>query len=446
MTNMDVKKSSGLVVAVMITVMLIAGTSNTVASKFQNDTCAMTRDGRNIKFTHPWVQTLFMFLGEFSCLGMLFIKRRYFPEGDDTQSEGRGLSSPKEDGRLGEYSPLINGSPAKAKSQPIFSFIFAVPACLDLFGTTIAAVALLFIPSSVWQLLRGSLIVFVGILSVIFLKRRLKPYNWAGMGIVIAGLTLVGTSVLIKPSKQTSGQANESSSGEMVLGVILVLVGQLISAVQFIVEETMLSKRNCEPLQVVGMEGAFGLMFTLVVLVPWYYVPENPVLPECGDVNATVGKPTISSVFHDNSLDAFYQMQNPMIAWSLLIYTFGIAFYNFTGLMLTKKLSAVHRTLIDACRSLSVWLVNLFTYYAISEDYGEEWTTWSFAELGGFALLVLGTLMYNAIIRFPCFDYSDSKSQAPIVAAEGDNLSPMIAGSPRFTFKADKKQRKSRKL
>ena len=49
--------------------------------------------------------------------------------------------------------------------------------------------------ASVYQMLRGSVIIFTGILSVLFLKRRLNINNYTGMGITAAGIVLVGLSV-----------------------------------------------------------------------------------------------------------------------------------------------------------------------------------------------------------------------------------------------------------
>ena len=61
------------------------------------------------------------------------------------------------------------------------------------------------------------------------------------------------------------------------LGVCLVLVGQMISAVQFIVEETFLSKRDCDPLQVIFFSvaqenGAFVCTPTLVSFAILWYI------------------------------------------------------------------------------------------------------------------------------------------------------------------------------
>ena len=52
----------------------------------------------------------------------------------------------------------------------IFQAIIILPTLCDLLGTTLAGIGLLYVSASVWQMLRGSIIIFTGILSVI-LKR-----------------------------------------------------------------------------------------------------------------------------------------------------------------------------------------------------------------------------------------------------------------------------------
>jgi hypothetical protein len=57
--------------------MLICGTMNTLVMKYQDDT-ETTIDGITNTFTHPYLQSAFMFVGELSCFGLLGIKRLYY--------------------------------------------------------------------------------------------------------------------------------------------------------------------------------------------------------------------------------------------------------------------------------------------------------------------------------------------------------------------------------
>jgi drug/metabolite transporter (DMT)-like permease len=48
-------------------------------------------------------------------------------------------------------------------------------------GTTLSNVGLLYVTGSVYQMLRGSNILFTGLLSWMFLKRKLYAFHWIGM-------------------------------------------------------------------------------------------------------------------------------------------------------------------------------------------------------------------------------------------------------------------------
>jgi uncharacterized membrane protein len=41
-------------------------------------------------------------------------------------------------------------------------------------------------------MLRGSIIIFSGILSIIFLKRKFFTFHWIAIGVVTAGLGVIG--------------------------------------------------------------------------------------------------------------------------------------------------------------------------------------------------------------------------------------------------------------
>lgn len=131
-------------------------------------------------------------------------------------------------------------------------FLFIAPTCLDIGGTSLTGVGLLFVSASVFQILRGFVIISSGILARIFLKRILKSYNWFGMCIVTCGLGVVGVYSFLE--SQTSSNPN------LLLGLALVLCGVFLNSVQFVVEAALLKNRGFEPLYIVGMEGAWGII------------------------------------------------------------------------------------------------------------------------------------------------------------------------------------------
>ena len=65
-------------------------------------------------------------------------------------------------------------------------------------------------------MLRGSVVIFTGVLSVVWLKRKLRAYNWIGMVLVLAGLVLVGLSSVLD-SSATSSSAKNPLLGDVII-------------------------------------------------------------------------------------------------------------------------------------------------------------------------------------------------------------------------------------
>ncbi|XP_023930700.1 solute carrier family 35 member F6 [Lingula anatina] len=360
--------------------MLVTGSINTISKKAQNDVVVeglpVNGTATPHSFDHPWFQTVIMFIGETICLfGLCFQRKR---------ERDKYLKEQEQKVIQGDFN---TGLPLQ---QPrIFQIIFAIPTVCDLIGTSLAGIGLLYVDGSVWQMLRGSIIIFAGILSKIFLKRKLRCIHWSGMIVTVLGLVLVGLSSVLKNQKEEDSKA--------ILGIIFILAGQVVSASQMIIEELFLKKRNFQPLQVVGMEGSFGVFFMVCAVLPaMYFIPG----PQVGNS-------------YENSIDALYQIYNsPRLLIFCLLYLASIAFYNYFGLAVTKSLTAVHRTLIDALRTIMVWVVDLLIYYLFDKDFGEEFDkTYGLLQVDGFLFLLIGTALYNELVEVQCIPCLRKPSQ-----------------------------------
>lgn len=68
---------------------------------------------------------------------------------------------------------------------------------------------------------------------------------------VIVGLAVVGVSDLIY------GDNSKKGPNSMITGDLLIVMAQIITATQMVVEEKFVSGRNISPLQAVGWEGSY---------------------------------------------------------------------------------------------------------------------------------------------------------------------------------------------
>lgn len=133
-------------------------------------------------------------------------------------------------------------------------------------------VGLILTPVSIYQMSRGALVLWVGVLSVIFLRRRLWLYQWTSLIVVTLGVCLVGLSgSLVKTTEIEDGlieglvaiaKRSDEDAGKVALGVILILFAQVFTACQYVsittasnrelicqvVEEKIMSRYKVEPL------------------------------------------------------------------------------------------------------------------------------------------------------------------------------------------------------
>jgi len=95
--------------------------------------------------------------------------------------------------------------------------------------------------------------------------------------------------------------------------------------------------------------------------------------------------------------------------------------YNMSGIAVTDALSAVHRVMLEAFRTSIVWIFGLTVHYMIDpkSPFGEAWTPYSWIEVCGFIVLMMGQAIYGEMIRVPCFTYPPGVVQAQRLASPG---------------------------
>ncbi|ETW85486.1 hypothetical protein HETIRDRAFT_60903 [Heterobasidion irregulare TC 32-1] len=360
----------------------------------------------HVLYEQPVWQTLQMFLGEMLCfLPVLYAwiasrrssSVRLPPDADPQDSiiPTPPTDQPSEPELAGSFSKL---PPPQLSGWRIL--LLWLPAFCDLTGTTLMNIGLLYTPVSIYQMTRGALVLFVGILSVLFLHRRLWLYQWISLITVMAGVSLVGFSgSLIKDSLHETVtsllNATAPSDGpvaepieqpeatRVLIGVFFILFAQIFTATQFVVEEKILSRYAVPPLLAVGYEGLFGTLsiFLLLPILPLITIPaDSPAAP-----------------WFDLPRGWHQLVDTPSVLYSGLVIAVSISLFNFFGLSVTRHVSATARSLTDTCRTLAIWIVSL--------GLGWEVLVWpiSLVQVLGFGLLVYGTFLFNNLVNPPRF-------------------------------------------
>lgn len=302
-------------------------------------------------------------------------------------------------------------------------FLFFLPAACDVAGTTLMNVGLLYTPVSIYQMTRGALVLWVGIFSVIFLRRRLFPYQWLSLITVMIGVSIVGLSgSLIKKSVTedssipdafrralfpSTSTADPSDAARVLIGVLFILFAQLFTAAQFVIEEKVMAKYSVTPLVAVGLEGTFGLI-SVLALMPLLYTMKD------------------LTVWFDLPRGYRQMVDNRNVLVSSFIIALSIGFFNFFGLSVTRSVSATARSTIDTCRTLGIWIVSLGLGWEVLQF------PFSLLQITGFALLVYGTFVFNNIVLPPAFvrpshHHQGVDENSPLLADEEEERA-LLAG------------------
>ena len=245
------------------------------------------------------LQTAQMFVGEAGCwlvVGLLSLYRRYTNRrlaGYEPVSTAADTDeTPADDAASinSERTLLSNNNNGRKAAKPgvpdgllrgFGILLLALPAICDICGTTLMNAGLLMVAASIYQMTRGALVLFVGLFSVLFLKRHLHLFQWISLVGVVMGVALVGLAGAIWPDAKKIVDADSlvgvlvedvgAEALRAIVGVLLIAGAQIFTATQFVLEEFLLERSSIEPLEVVGWEGLFGLATTLIVMLVLHF-------------------------------------------------------------------------------------------------------------------------------------------------------------------------------
>ncbi|OBR13856.1 Integral membrane protein [Colletotrichum higginsianum IMI 349063] len=291
----------------LVAMMLLTGVCNTLLTKYQDMQCVRNCDAEDLAkrayFNQPVLQTAQMFVGEMGCwlvVGLMTLFRRYGPGASPTSNGYEAVNTNDTDDA---NAPLVS-SPAdipKPQEQDPGSILrgprillLALPAICDILGTTLMNIGLLLVVASIYQMTRGALVLFVGVFSVVFLRRRLFLFQWLSLVGVVVGVALVGLAGAIYHENKSKVENADEGSPESnalltVIGVLLIAGAQIFTATQFVLEEWILERSAIEPIRVVGWEGLFGFVVTVIGMVVLHFAVGRTSAGQYGYFDMTEG-------------------------------------------------------------------------------------------------------------------------------------------------------------
>lgn len=327
-----------------------------------------------------------MFIGEMGCwlvIGLYKLYNKFQQKRNDTDgyqpiADTEPLEDPAE-----PSSPVLKALTPNSTKRPALSggkiLLLSLPAVCDICGTTLMNVGLLFVAASIYQMTRGALVLFVGLFSVIFLKRHLYIFHWLALFVVVTGVAVVGLAGALFKAPQPHEIVSDGVEANVLrslIGVLLIAGAQIFTATQFVLEEHILEKYAMEPLHVVGWEGIFGFVVTTIGIVVLHF---------------SIGVTEAGRRGYFDAAEGLREMGIKNVFVSSVLIMISIGAFNFFGISVTRSVSATSRSTIDTCRTLFIWIVSL----------GLGWERFIPLQLLGFGLLVYGTFLFNEIINPP---------------------------------------------
>eukprot|EP00537_Pseudo-nitzschia_pungens_P019383 CAMPEP_0172406526 /NCGR_PEP_ID=MMETSP1061-20121228/71025_1 /TAXON_ID=37318 /ORGANISM="Pseudo-nitzschia pungens, Strain cf. pungens" /LENGTH=442 /DNA_ID=CAMNT_0013142163 /DNA_START=24 /DNA_END=1352 /DNA_ORIENTATION=+ len=375
-------KKCGLTELIVFSAALVFGTMCSIMSKNMMALRGEGISGETEVFEKPIFQTFGMFLGMLFALPMHYVVMAFkvpFPgyifEEESSDDEEKGEDSGLLQSRKTEKTTTVT---------PAWMYFFlAIPAVFDLGATALCMMGLRYIPVSIYQLLRGSGIIFVAVMKQIFLHDKMHSFQWIGIFWNVISVMLVGSTAILSEEEGNDSSENvaSGSDGSASVGVVLVLLGAFVQALQYVFEEKVMTMDiPAPPLLLIGMEGLWGTIFCVTVAYPIvYYLP--------GDDHGS----------YEDPFNTWYMIKNSTtIQIAFWIYFCSIFFYNFFAVLVTFLLNSVWHAILDNFRPITIWMTDLVIFYYFTPDLGEKWTVFSWVQVFGMIILLYGTAIYNA--------------------------------------------------
>eukprot|EP00796_Vickermania_ingenoplastis_P004961 gene4961-3559_t len=336
-------------------------------------------------FVHPFAQALFMFTAESLCLLVLW-----------AQCRCRG---------------------SVPQSKPHHPLVYLVPAASDFFASVIQNIGLFLTYASVYQMLRGATVVWIAVFSYFVFGRHYRKIEKWGVGIVMLGLTLVGLSSVY------SGRGGASAARQyphQMWGNLLIVAAQVLHAIQGVAEERLMVLYDLPPLQVVGMEGIFGVSLSLMLLALLQLFPvarwgsnvsglevvesfQNSATPRTTEWSRSNTTALLGLLETTNSTNYFplvpyddvhLVLSQMASSWACLLcvalYISSGLVYNVAQISIIKLLSAAATVMLGSLRNISVWLVCLVLPF-----FNESLNP---IQMLGFCLLIIGNVLFQRIV------------------------------------------------
>lgn len=261
---------------------------------------------------------------------------------------------------------------------PLYTFVMAT--VFEFSAVMFVNLAYQGLPGSVLQMMKVLKLIFTSLLSVTFLQKTLRSYQYLGVCMASIGVIIVGAC-------STGGLGTGWASNSLARGsFMLVVLSSFVGALSFVWEEKIMKQYEVEPLLLSGMEGFIGVVMSLIVLC-------------------------VAQVLHaaDTPAALVVMWHKPEILCAFLLFSIAVGFFNYSSISVTRYTSALVRSLLDVGRTTLIWFIEIIL----------KWDRFSWPELMGFVILISGIMIYGKQLKVPCLSYEEEETLLPVKQKQG---------------------------
>ena len=177
------------------------------------------------------------------------------------------------------------------------------------------------------------------------------------VALVITGLSVVSLQSISPEAEEDEDDDSTRKRREIIVGVIAMVWGQFFHGSQGVLEEFILKRSSGqEPLYMMGWEGVWGLLLTLMLLVPAQLYPCPFDESQC---------------INNHADDVFVAVQQfnaqPVLIVYAICFLLACTLFNGCGVSVTKFSTATNRTIVEQTRVLVIWI-----FFLLKPGFGHE--------------------------------------------------------------------------
>lgn len=345
---------------IVVMIKLFLGGMQFVAIKMMGQTIVRDMDGNTVKFKASFFVALVLFTSVmFAFVPYIYLRKK----------------NPKEVSGIGRKSAMRVG----------------LSGSCDAVAQICTILSLGMIPASLLMVLKGSRAVFSAVLSIVMLKRNLRSYQWTSLALCMGGLGVASIGQFL------SGQ---TPSGNLGFGIAMVLLAEAFRSVRMVYDERLMRVYKYSPFMIVSMEGATGTIVATIAIIIVNFLPSEK---------------GVGGVYESFENTMYMIGGSPAMIALIVTFPIWVNSMYLSGIYVTKLISAVYNAVVTVLTVAVVWAVELALYYGSDGVYGDQWTIYSLMQIGGFLLILLSTVMYDATLKIPrLFDYTPVLSQSVV--------------------------------